>query len=191
MHRSLSWLIAGATLACAHEYPYVPTTTTSATIVERRIDQPRGTLQVESYGVREVTPPGETKPVSALEVRATLTNPTDEKWTFDTREQRVEVPGHGALVVLSAFGRAMGLPRVVTVEPRSTQTVDLYYPAPTMDPASELPGSFEVISTVHGPNGLMTQRTFLGGIDTNQSTGQFWIPLFPFFPFGLAKSWAP
>jgi hypothetical protein len=198
MHRLLPWLV-GIALACVPEYPYVPTTTTSATIVERRIDQPRGTLEVESYGIAEVTPPGETKPVNALKVRAVLTNPTAEKWTFDTREQRVEVtrpgpgpgPGPGAVAALTALGRAIGLPLIVTVEPRSTQTVDLYYPAPTMDPATELPGSLEVVSTVHSASGVMMQRTLLGGVGTNQSTGPFWLPLFPFFPFGLSKSWAP
>ena len=189
MNRWLSWFVAGATLACTPEYPYVPTTTTtSATVVERRIDQPRGTLQVESYGVGEFTPPGETKPVTALKVRTVLTNPTDKSWTFDTREQRVEVKKQGAMAAFEVLAAAMALPLVVTVQAHDTRTVDLFYPLPATEGAGDLPGSFEVVSTVRGAYGIMTQRTALGGIGTNPST-PFW--LFPFFPFGLSKAWSP
>ncbi len=148
-------LVLLAAVGCAPEYAAVPTT--SARIPN---------VRVESYGIARVKPEANAEPVEALHVRTTITNGGATPATFDAREQRVEAKHHAsgaAYLVLSAI---LLVPFIV-VPSGGTGVVDLYYPIPQISPASslpgsgELPGTVDVVSTLHTDQGITTQRTIL------------------------------
>jgi hypothetical protein len=83
---------------------------------------------------------------------------------------------------------AAALPLVAILSPRTAQTPQLYFARPAVSPASSLPGSAEVISTLDVTQGVTTHRLVINGVGTHQFN-PLW--LFPFLPFGLAKAGTP
>jgi hypothetical protein len=157
------WLVlAGALLSgCAPEYTYLPVT--GATIAGSRVAvqynlpnaaAPRGILQLVSYDVVELGPD-----TRAIHVRAVVINNDTTSWTLDPREQSVEVAGtsEGARAqsrVIEGHG-----PPLVTVPSGTKRVVDLYFDLPRdLWHLKHLP-AFDLMSTVHTPDGPSTHRT--------------------------------
>jgi hypothetical protein len=166
MKHSTGWLVLGALTACTPEYAYVPTT--NATIAGTRVaadykipaSSPRGEVQLESYGITDVTPneaPGER--VRALHMRAIIMNNSGADWTFDTRAQQLELGGHGTTVPGYATANRGSSPPIVTVPAGGKRVVDLFYPLPAdLQHAAQIP-DFDAIWRVQTDQGITTQRT--------------------------------
>lgn len=103
MRRFIDWLPLLCVCACSPvEYAYVPTTNAVATIHGRVAADypippaaPQGDLRIASYGLTDVSPKGAPNQIQrALHLRVVLADNGATPWTFDTREQRVELQDH-------------------------------------------------------------------------------------------------
>jgi hypothetical protein len=123
-------------------------------------EQPRGSVEVASAGITEMTPkPGQ--PIRTLHVRMFVDNDDDPAaWTIDTRRQMVDLEGVGESAPMFARSDRQTLP-TVTVGRRERRTLDLYFPLPTgvSDPG-DLP-AFDFLWQVDTPARPITGRTHI------------------------------
>src|SRR5579863_7092620 len=137
-HSIRSLVLAGTLAACAPDYAYVPTTNATMVGYDRVAAQyplpattPHGSLQIASYGFANLTPkdePGVTE--RALHLRAILINNGSQDWTFDTRQQAIELEGQGQTAPVFASASAGATPPLVTVPAGGKRVVDLFFPVP-------------------------------------------------------------
>jgi hypothetical protein len=207
----LTLLPALIATGCAAEYAYVPTVNATSRIEGRVAADypippaaPLGDLRVASYGVTEVASNDESRDaMSALHLRAVIENRSSAEWTFDTREQRVDLSGRGALVPAFASANGGTPPPVVTIDPSGMRVVDLFFLLPQdLQGADELP-AFDALSQVGTSAGLVSERTPFerlqvepdgGGYDDwDYGAGYYWggpywfNPAFPYigYPYGF------
>jgi hypothetical protein len=173
--RELGSVAAAALVCCAPaRYFYAPVQTTSAdlegapaAIYEMPSDSPRGDVRIAMLGVAALRPGGlEDSTLSAIHVALAVSNRSNERWTVDPSE------GHLTLVMnhersdIYATTAEIARTSPVVIPPRSTRTIDLYFPLPlTLQKENKLP-PFEVVWSVHIGSRAITQRTpfqrFLG-----------------------------
>lgn len=151
-------LLALASTSCGQlRYAYAPVTTTSAEVEGHAaailpIEDGKGELRVASLGVAQVTPPSNVgaKPFRALFVRFVVQNQSNEEWSFDQSEQRVDLEERGIHLTRWASTATGERPPVVRVAPRSVSSVDLLFSVGQRDEGDL--SRFEVVWTL-GPGG--------------------------------------
>jgi hypothetical protein len=164
--RSLLVLIVVAS-ACAPRYAYEPTANATSTIQGRAAadypippDAPKGDVRIASYGLTDVSPkstPGEL--LRALHLRVVVADNDVTPWTFDTREQRVDLDGRGQLTPALASANRGTPPPLVTIEPNGKRVVDLFFLLPDdMQHADQIP-EFDALWRVHTGATVIAERT--------------------------------
>lgn len=167
MPRLLSLASLLLAIGCASEYAYFPTTNATATIqglvaAEYPIppDAPQGDVRIASYGIAEVSParnPHQT--LRALHLRVVVANDSATPWTFDVREQGLDVAGRGLLAPAFSSASAGGQPPLVTIDPKGKRVVDLFFVLPPdLQRASAIP-EFDALWRVSTASGPIAQRT--------------------------------
>ncbi len=140
---SIIWIV-GFSQSCASQGAYVPEERATATLEGRTAasyrlpsdDHEQGHVRVASYGVAELEGEGSSK---AIHLRLAVSDNGSEPVTLDPTEQRLQLPDGSQLAPRFAqvTGRAV---TKVTVQPGTTQHVDLYFQLPE----SEVPERFDV-----------------------------------------------
>jgi len=152
---------------CAPQYAYVPTTNATATVQGRVAAEypippsaPQGDVRIASYGMTEVTPqsaPGEV--LRALHLRLVLADNGASPWTFDTREQRIELVGGGVVAPAFASANEGVPPPVVTVARNGKRIVDLFFLLPADLQHAEAIPEFDALWRVDTGAGIVAERT--------------------------------
>lgn len=151
---------------CASGYAYAPTTNATTTIHGRPAAEyaiptaaPEGDVRLASYGITTIKPEDNTDALRALHLRIILTNNGSAPWTFDTRDQKVVLDGHGTMTPAFASANAGSAPPAVSVEPGAKRTVDLFFLLPPgLQQADEIP-AFDALWNVGTDRGLVAERT--------------------------------
>lgn len=121
---------------------------------------PHGDVRVATLGIATLQPQGdEDDHLHAMHVRMVVADDDDRgPWQIDTREQIGVLDGYGQS--RPAFADAsIGRAPIVTIAPRTSATVDLYYPLPeSMQKASGVP-HFELLWRVHTQETPVAERT--------------------------------
>lgn len=165
--RSLPVAAGVLLLACTHEYAYVPTTNATATVRGRPAAEypippadPQGDVRVASFGITEVQPKDRPdQNLRALHLRVAIADNGATPWTFDTREQRLDLSGRGPLAPAFASADPGSPPPVVTVDPHGKRTVDLFFLLPDdLQDAEDLP-EFDASWTLHAGSAVVAERT--------------------------------
>jgi hypothetical protein len=208
----LALLPALLALGCATEYAYVPTVNATSTVDGRVAADypippasPQGDLRVVSYGVTEVASNEESRDVmSALHLRVVVENRSGSAWTLDTREQRVDLSGRGALVPAFASANAGSPPPLVDIDPSTQRVVDMFFLLPQdLQGADDIP-AFDALTQVNTTSGAVTERTPFERLNVEPEAvgydgwdygpdyywgGPYWFnPAFPYvgYPYGYA-----
>ena len=129
---------SAASGGCVEEYAYVPTTNATVTVQGRVAADyaippaaPQGNVRIASYGLTDVSPRNDPKElVHALHLRVVLADNGAAPWTFDTREQRIDLNGRGPLAPAFASANAGTPPPLVTVDQGGKRVVDLFFLLP-------------------------------------------------------------
>lgn len=138
-----------AALACGCNWPgaYIPAESANAMLNGRTAaqyefpsqDEPKADVRVMSYGFAKVKRREDGKTIKAVHVRFALVANGDEPYWFDAREQHVQFPNGQKVAAVSAKSSAAGVP-VIEVPPRSSRTVDMFFPVPPeVSRSSQLP----------------------------------------------------
>ncbi len=164
MNKLIPIALCVAAGGCAPAYVYRPTQEVTAEAGGRPAsrypippESPHGSLTVATFGIAEVQV-GE-QALKMLHVREVVSNDDDiAPWTLDTRQQLVEVPGHGKSVPTYVNTDVAGAP-LVAIQPGTKRTIDLYYALPPgVQKADKLP-EFDVLAHVQTPLRPVAQRT--------------------------------
>jgi hypothetical protein len=176
--RSLGHLVAALGLSgCSATYAFVPATNASSAIYGHAAtdyaippQSPHGNLRVASYGIEQLSPrDAPDQSIGALHVRVLVADMSEVPWTFDIREQRLAVPGRPASTpaFATASPAAGSSPPVVTIAPKTTRLIDLFFPLPPdMQQASDLSG-FELSSRIGTDQGVVTETTPFARIEVD------------------------
>lgn len=161
-------LTSVALSACAPtRYAYAPVTTTSADLAGASAavyamppGAPRGDVRVAMFGVTSLGPIGTHEPGSdAIHVGLAVSNRSDETWTVDPSEQHLTLTLKRQRSDIYATSGETPRSGAVLVPPRSTRTIDLYFPLPIQFHKEDAPPPFDVTWTVHAGGRAVTQRT--------------------------------
>jgi hypothetical protein len=152
---------------CAPHYAYVPTTNATATVQGKVAAEypippsgPQGDVRIASYGLTDVTPPNAPNEIlRALHLRVVLADNGPTAWTFDTREQRVELDGGGAIAPAFASANAGPPPPVVTVDRNGKRVVDLFFLLPANFQHADAIPEFDALWRVSTGAGSVAERT--------------------------------
>jgi hypothetical protein len=193
------WTFAAALAlsACSEEYVYRPAVNPSATVAgslaayyEIPPEAPRGSVRIASLGFSRLEVEGG-KTLRAIHLRMVVANNDTTPWTVDTREQRIDLPGHG--MSRAAFVGTHGVtPPFVSVPTGGKRTVDLFYPLPQgLDDASHIP-EFDVVWSVVTGARAVSERTPFDRLRVEPAAayGYDWGPYWgwgwydPFYPYG-------
>jgi hypothetical protein len=167
MTRWLALAVALGASGCAPQYTYVPTTNATATVHGRvAADYPippngaQGDVKIASFGLTDVAARNAPRErLRAIHLRVVLADNGPTAWTFDTREQRLDLNGVGPLVPGFASANAGTPPPVVTVEPNSKRVVDLFFVLPpALQAADEIP-DFDAAWRVATGAGPIAEKT--------------------------------
>lgn len=173
----------------AAEYPLPP-------------NAPRGDLWISSYGITDVTPQGgSSQTLRALHLRVVIADNAASPWTFDTRDQRVDLRGRGPVAPAFASTNAGASPPVITIEPNGERVVDLFFLLPPdLQHAEQIP-EFDALWRVNTDAGVVAERTPFERLSVEPDegyydewdygpdyywAGPYWInPLIPYDLYGL------
>lgn len=158
-----------ATMSCAApRYVYAPTRTTGAVIAGASAtsyvlppDGPQGTVGVALLGVgsQHLTEGPQGRAASkwrGLRIALEVANSSDETWSVDPAEQRVELPGEDEPRIVYATQVKSG---VFTIAPRTTRHIELQVVLPTgLEHPHALP-ALNVIWVVRAGTHVVTRRT--------------------------------
>ena len=191
---------AAALAGCEHEYVYRPTVATTSAVAGRVAsyyaippEAPRGSVQLATFGFADLQPTGGgDKDVRAIHMRMVVANNADTPWKIDTREQLLELPGHGQS--RPAFASSdVGAGPVIEIPPNGKVTVDLFYPLPEhMEDASDLP-DFDTLWRVDTGTRVVADRTPFERLEVSPRYASdyddyYWGPwgyyYDPFYPYG-------
>jgi hypothetical protein len=166
---SAAILLVGLAVSCGTAYEYVPTTGATTRVYGRPAadygippEAPRGDVQIASYGLTDIKPQDRSTggpTVRALHLRVELMNKSATPWTFDTREQRLNLSGRGPIAPAFASANAgSSLPRVV-VPPNQKRVADLFFPLPfDLQQVDKIP-EFDAQWQVDAGGRVIAQRT--------------------------------
>jgi hypothetical protein len=160
---------------CGTYYAFVPQSPPVTTVKAFNRDaafynipegSPHGDLRIVSYGVERLVagnpdaPNADDPTAAAIHLRVMLENTGQQPWSFDTREQQIDMEGQGTETVAYAVSDREGDgPPVVQLPFGVTRVVDLFYPLPPgMDDAAEIP-AFRAITLVHTDAGNVVETT--------------------------------
>jgi hypothetical protein len=153
---------------CAPQYAYVPTTNASATVQGRLAAEypippsaPQGDVRIASYGMTDVsTQSAPSEVLRALHLRVVLADSSASPWSFDIREQRVELGDHEVLAPAFASANPGTPPPIVTVDRNGKRIVDLFFLLPAnLQHADAIP-EFDAMWRVNaGAAGVIAERT--------------------------------
>ena len=123
---------------CASRYEYVPTTNATASMQGNvaadypvPANAPQGDVRIASYGITDVSPKSSPNEIHrALHLRIVMADNGSAPWTFDTREQRLDLNGHGPIAPAFASANSGAPPPLVTVEPNAKRIVNLFFCRP-------------------------------------------------------------
>src|SRR5207253_2084062 len=111
--------------------------------------------------------------MSALHLRALIENRSSSAWTFDTREQRIDLSGRGALVPAFASANAGTPPPLITVEPTGKRVVDMFFVLPQdLQGAEDIP-AFDAVSQVTTDAGVVSERTPFERLAVEPDNGEY------------------
>ncbi len=170
--RPTAVLVSVALIGCTStEYSYVPAENASATLEGQAAADyavppaaPAGDVRLATFGVAELQPRGphtREHHMAAIHLRMVIANDGNDTWTFDTRDQRLDLEGRGmSAPALATADRAGDTPPVVTIPPAGKRTVDLFFPLPSdLDGASNLPSFDAVWRITVAPDETIVERT--------------------------------
>jgi hypothetical protein len=174
-------LAACAVVACGASYAFVPAANATSTIYGHAAAEypippqsPHGEVRVASYGVEQLAPgDAPDQNLSTLHIRVFLSNTSEQTWTFDTREQQMQLQGRGTST--PAFASASpdpggSSPPVIAIGPRATRLVDLFFPLPEdMQSAADI-GAFSVTAHVHTDEGVVAETTPFERVETDSGS---------------------
>ena len=152
---------------CSPRYTYLPTTNAVATVQGKVAAEypippsaPQGDVRIASYGMTDVSPSKDSHEVyRALHLRVVLADNSATPWTFDTREQRVELGAREVLPPSFASANGGAPPPLVTVDSNGKRVVDLFFLLPAqLQRADEIP-EFDALWHVHTGDGVIAERT--------------------------------
>lgn len=135
-------LVTGSAGCGRLRYSYAPVTTTSAEVeghsaalIDMPPDAAKGQLRIASLGVANVTPPSEvaTGSFRALFVRFVVVNDSEQSWTFDEAEQRVEIIEGSARATSWPRTVTGSRPSVVAIPPHVSTSFDVLFPIGSRD----------------------------------------------------------
>lgn len=161
-------LVALAVAACTPTYAFVPATNPTTSLYGYPAasypippQAPRGDLRVASYGIEPLSPAGAPdETVGSLHIRVFVSNTSDQTWTIDTREQRATLEGKeaSAPAFATADPGASG-PPVVTIAPRTSRFVDLFFLLPSDEQTASTLPAFQFTATVQTDAGPVSETT--------------------------------
>jgi hypothetical protein len=134
---------AALVLACSSDqYRYLPSEELAAGPgpVPKRVnseatyqvpsDRPRGTLKIQSLGVVDIKPKGDSNKFPAIHLRISISNQSgDETWNFNIQEQTVSFPNQGAVHAIPVDSDLAQTP-VIQLKPKDLRVLDLYFKLP-------------------------------------------------------------
>lgn len=169
-HR-LAWLVALVTsaLACASPSTSTPpaaaattVTTPSRVAVKYSLpaEAPQGSLEIASFGIARISPATDPREhLDAIHLRLAVDNGGEDQWYLDTRQQRIVLDGRGTSAPAFASANPGWPPPVITIPPRNTRVVDLFFPLPfDLQGARVLP-AYDAIWQVQLPGHSAGERT--------------------------------
>ena len=170
MIRIQGLLLVAALGACSPGYAFVPAQGASSSLNGRPAvsyaivpQSPRGELRVATIGIEPLTPNNAPdQQLAALHVRMVVSNTTGaQAWTFDTREQELTMSDRGKSTPAFATANAGdgSAPPVLTIAPRSSRVVDLFFPLPSDAQDIDAIGSFETTARIHCDAGVAAVST--------------------------------
>jgi hypothetical protein len=121
---------------------------------------PCGEARLASYGVAEIaTSDRPEQRLRALHLRIVLANTGATPWTFDTREQRLDLVGHDPLHPALASANAGPPPPVITLRTGEKRVADLFFALPgALQSAAEIP-EFDAVWRLNVGAQVVAQRT--------------------------------
>jgi hypothetical protein len=160
------WII-GLSPSCASQGAYVPEERATATLGGRTAasyrlpsdDDERGHVRVASYGVAKLKGEGSSK---AIHLRLAVSDSGREPVTLDPAEQRLQLPDGRQLT--PRYARVIGdAVAKVTVQPGTTQHVDLYFQMPE----AVVPERFDVVWRVRIGEQVLSRITPFDKVDVD------------------------
>jgi hypothetical protein len=154
--------------ACEQAYVYTPAENATASIKGNPAAYydippaaPEGDVRLATFGFTDLAPQNAPdQKLRSVQLRMVVSNNGQTPWTFDARQQYIDIQGAGKtmpLFVTSNEGQ-QGLP-TITIPPASSRTIDLFFPLPgAMQSASKIP-EFDALWTVQTGQGPVTERT--------------------------------
>lgn len=166
----LAALLLVAVTGCASSYAFVPAQGATSTLNGRPAvnyalvpQAQRGEFRVATIGIEPLTPNNAPdQQLAALHVRVVVSNTTGQQtWSFDTREQELAMSGRGTSTpAFATAGPGDGsTPPVLTIAPKTSRVVDLFFPLPSDAQDTDSIGSFETTARVHCDAGIATITT--------------------------------
>jgi hypothetical protein len=154
-----------AVAGCAHQNRHVMVTNGAANAVAADYavppDAPRGDVRIASFGITEISPhDNPTESFRALHLRMIVIDNSATQWTFDTRDQRLELSGRGPIPPSFATADGAGSPPPrMTVPSGGKRVADLFYVLPgDLQRAEDLP-DFDALWRVDTSPEIVADRT--------------------------------
>ncbi|MGH7438467.1 MAG: hypothetical protein ACRENE_22505, partial [Polyangiaceae bacterium] len=151
---------------CAEaEYAYVPEQNATAALGGQVAadypippSTPTGDVRLASYGVAELAPPGGSgRRLYAIHLHMSIADNGSAPFTVDTREQRLDLEGHGMSAPAFASADAGSAPPVVTVPTAGKRVIDLFFPLPAdLEAPDNLP-AFDAVWRVHADDQVVVE----------------------------------
>ena len=156
-------LLAGVQ-ACASESAYIPEYQANATLGGRTAATyavasdkgKQGDVRMASYGIAKLRRNGEA--IKAIHLRVAVTDFGHEPIVLDARLQQLKLPD-GRSLAAGYIRSPRSAPPLIRVEPRSAQTVDLYFPIPQDLLEEKGPPTFDVVWRVNVGDDTVTKVT--------------------------------
>jgi uncharacterized membrane protein YgcG len=187
-------------------YAYVPTTNAGAPVAGQPAADyplpptaPRGDVKIASYGITDVHPKDNPNlTLGAVHLHAEVANGSDRVWTLDTREQMLELGGHGAGAPAFALADSAGdQPPLVAIQPGQHREIDLFYILPKdLQDSDEVP-AFACAWRVNTGEAIVADRTSFQRVEIDPGNypagyvtsteaafydGPYWVN--PYYPYG-------
>jgi hypothetical protein len=161
------WAVVATVVGCASRSVYVPATNATATVQGRPAAQysvppeaPQGDVRIASFGMSSVAPQNQpNQTLRALHLRVVLSDNGATPWTFDTRDQRVDVNNRGEISPAFAAADSGEPPPVVVVEPSRERVVDLLFLLPPDYQKADALPDFDALWRVNTGSGVISERT--------------------------------
>ena len=149
-------------------YAYVPTTNAGPAVQGQPAADyplpptaPRGDVKIASYGITDIHPKDNPNiDLGAVHLHAEVANGSDRVWTFDTREQMLNLARHGSgAPAFASADRNGDQPPLVAIPPGQRREIDLFYILPRdLQDSDEVP-SFSCTWKVNTGEAIISDNT--------------------------------